>query len=439
MRYTRAGFTLIEIMVSLMIFIIVSGAMVSILTMSSELFRRGEFSRAANDETIAVLGALSDDINHAVPESGDGWLFGGIPSLSGNTLIAFTTAGQNTNGLGSRGQNARTIVAWWVEEKNKDEPPTLRRIVLDDTLDILDFMGSLLTQNGIQNRKVTKFKELNCQGYDKNGIAVPFGNKVSSVVPGDEPYEINWFARRVIRELARNPRVVDLEFKFKYDWESPTEKYSETNVDAHVIIPSTTITEGCLHFGAWLAVNEIPGMVRPKIESGDFAGQPDWEQLNIDSDPNTKLGPWANAINSPLGAESYDTRPERWTPNVTGGVSIQRKPPYPSALRVSLVLSGGSRYAPRGTLQKALTAANDEGTIPYAGLTGLPSLAGSMVRINDEWIAYQKITPTGLEYDIGNQQNGPGRGARRSTVAAHERGSPIRIGQSYSLVKALPR
>ncbi|HEX3132200.1 MAG TPA: prepilin-type N-terminal cleavage/methylation domain-containing protein, partial [Planctomycetota bacterium] len=103
----RRGFTLVEIMVSLMIFVVVSGAMVGIMLMSSELFRRGEFSRSANDEVVAVLGAVSDDLNHLVPETGDGWFFAGIQSDSGNTLVAFTTAGQNPDGIGARGQNSR--------------------------------------------------------------------------------------------------------------------------------------------------------------------------------------------------------------------------------------------------------------------------------------------------------------------------------------------
>ena len=94
----RAGFTLVEIMVSLMIFVVVSGAMVSIMMMSSELFRRGEFSRSANDETIAVLGAVNDDLSHLVPESGDGWFYAGVPTRSGNTMVSFTTRGQHING-----------------------------------------------------------------------------------------------------------------------------------------------------------------------------------------------------------------------------------------------------------------------------------------------------------------------------------------------------
>ena len=35
--------------------------------------------------------------------------------------------------------------------------------------------------------------------------------------------------------------------------------------------------------------------------------------------------------------------------------------------------------------------------------------------------------------------DGPGRGARRSKVAEHKRGAVIRVGQSYSLVRAIPR
>ncbi len=431
---TRRGFTLVEIMVSLMIFVVVSGAMVSILMMSSELYRRGEFSRSANDETIAVLGAISDDISHLAPERADGWFYAGTPSRSGNTLIAFTTTGQHENGLGTRGQNARTLVGLWVEEKN-NEQPRLRRITLDDTLDVLDFIGSLLTNNGINDRMVTNFDGLYVGGYDRDNNPV---NINVSVTAASIPEETFWIGRQVMRALANNPNVVDLHFTGRYNWSSPTSNGKGGTEELDVIVPSSVLTEGCLHFSAWLALNELPNMQRPKDKSAATLGQPDWEQ--IDHNGSTRLGPWGKSINgSGGGAEVYDTRPKNWRPTTTTGLNPVRKPPFPSALRLSFVLTGGGRFAPTGYLQSDLANDFAAGSFRYTGLKGIPSLPGSMVRIGDEWIAYQSVQSGTIYYEGLDTNIGAGRGARRSSVSAHNRGETIQVGQSYSLVRSLPR
>jgi prepilin-type N-terminal cleavage/methylation domain-containing protein len=429
----RRGFTLVEIMVSLMIFVVVSGAMVSILMMSSELFRRGEFSRSANDETIAVLGAVTDDLNHLVPESGDGWFYAGIPNRSGNTMISFTTTGQNANGLGTRGQNARTLIGLWVDE-TPDEKPKLRRVTLDDTLDILDFIGSLLTNNGLQGRKVTHFETLTAGGYDSKGSRITLLSITKASVAEDKA----WFGRQVMRELAGATDLADLEFTGVYNWVSPTDTgKGESQVPLEVIIPSSILTEGCLHFSAWLALNELPSMQRPKDKGTLYKGQPDWEQ--IDHNGSTILGPWGKAVGGGGGAEVYDTRPKNWKPSTTAGASVVRKPPFPSALRLSFVLTGGGRFAPAGYLQSDLANDASGGSFRVSGLQGLPSIPGSMVRVGDEWIAYQSVRSGSIYYEGLDPLIGASRGARRSTVTAHQRGTVVQIGQSYSLVRSLPR
>ena len=205
---SRHGFTLIEIMVSLMIFVVVSGAMVSILMISSDLFRRGEFSRSANDETIAVLGAVSDDLNHMVPENSDGWFFAGIPRPSGNTLVSFTTAGQSPDGIGARGQNARSLVGLWVEETPNQEP-RLRRIVLDDSRGILDFISSLVIASGKSSVIVTAVQDLEVFGYEnENPNPITLIPKNIAVT--------DWYGRQVMREIANFPNVADVHFTFTY-------------------------------------------------------------------------------------------------------------------------------------------------------------------------------------------------------------------------------
>jgi len=430
----RRGFTLIEIMVSLMIFVVVSGAMVGIMLMSSELFRRGEFSRAANDEVVAVLGAVSDDLNHLVPETGDGWFFAGVPSASGNTLVAYTTAGQNPDGIGARGQNARSLVGTWVEETAGQEP-RLRRLVLDDSRDVLDFISSLVITSGVGGQIITNFDNLSAEGFNSEGVST---GQLASCRPGPAR-DTDWFGRIIVRNLANQPTVADIAFTVRYNWRAPTGTGGGSTgnggtEDLSVVIPSAVLTQGCLHFSAWLALNDIPGMQRPK----DQRGQPDWEQL--DANGGTRLGPWGPTINNGSdGEEVYDTRPQGWVPPTANAVRSNPKPPFPSAIRLSFVLTGGGRFSPRGSLQSELTTVADAGFLRYTGINALPSAPGSMVRVDDEWIAYQQITGGRLLFEAHSPELGPGRGARRSRVAAHQRGATIRVGQSYSLVRAIPR
>ena len=432
----RRGFTLVEIMVSLMIFVVVSGAMVGIMMMSSELFRRGEFSRSANDEVVAVLGAVSDDLNHLVPETGDGWFFAGVPSVSGNTLVAFTTAGQNPDGIGARGQNALSVVGMWVEEI-ADQEPRLRRIVLDDSRDILDFISALVITSGVGGRVITNFETLNAVGFSADGNEVGGGVSCNKA---DLPDQKDWFARRIMREfLAGGAGVSDLAFTVDYHWRLPAGTTRPAGSGAggrdtlNVVVSSSVLTQGCLHFSAWVALNDIPGMQRPK----DAKGQPDWEQL--DASGGTRLGPWGPSIGGGGQSEVYDTRPKGWIPPTANGGATVPKPPFPSALRLSFVLTGGGRFAPRGILQSDLDDGIAAADFRYAGLGALPTAPGSMVRVGDEWIAYQFVRGGKIGYADHAVVSGPGRGARRSRVQAHQRGSTIRVGQSYSLVRAIPR
>jgi prepilin-type N-terminal cleavage/methylation domain-containing protein len=430
------GFTLIEIMVSLMIFVVVSGAMVSILIMSTELFRRGEFSRSANDETIAVLGAVSDDLNHLVPETGDGWFYAGVPTTSGNTLVAFTTAGQNPDGIGARGQNARSLVGMWVEEKAGEEP-RLRRLVLDDSRDITDFISSLVIASGDGGRVVTGFDTLSATGFDAAGAEVALGVSCSSA---SLPPEKDWFGRRVMRRLAGGGPIADVAFSGRYNWRRPPASGgggaggNGGTEELMVVIPSSVLTQGCLHFSAWIALNDIPGMQRPKNAR---TRQPDWEQL--DANGGTRLGPWGPSIDGGGMSEPYDTRPENWQPPTQNAAAAQPKPPFPSAIRLAFVLTGGGRFAPRGTLASDLAATAEAGDLRYSGINGLPTAPGTSVRIDDEWIAYQTNSAGRLAFGTHAVEDGPGRGARRSRVVAHGRGAVLRTGQSYSLVRAIPR
>ncbi len=56
--FRGGGFTLVEILVSILIFVVAGSVMIGVLLGATELFRGGESARLANDEAVAVLGAL---------------------------------------------------------------------------------------------------------------------------------------------------------------------------------------------------------------------------------------------------------------------------------------------------------------------------------------------------------------------------------------------
>jgi len=112
---TRRGFTLIEIMVSLMIFTIVSVAMLGIMLMASDIYRRGEAGRSANDEAVAVMAALDEDLGRIVPPVDGGWFYANLDSNSGDTTIAFKIARRDRSLITSDGSGDRAIVAWWLK------------------------------------------------------------------------------------------------------------------------------------------------------------------------------------------------------------------------------------------------------------------------------------------------------------------------------------
>lgn len=70
----HAGFTLLEVLIGVLIFSIVSVAMIGVLVGAVRIFRGGESARAAHDEAVAVLAQLDEDIARMVPQ-GDGGFF----------------------------------------------------------------------------------------------------------------------------------------------------------------------------------------------------------------------------------------------------------------------------------------------------------------------------------------------------------------------------
>ena len=111
--------TLVEIMVSIGIFLVISTAMLGVMTAATSLYQQGERSRAANDEVMAVLNILDRDLTRALSSEQDGqfWAWCVDPNdttLKGNAepdgdcIVAWTIEdGVSTTGY--------SMVAWGVE------------------------------------------------------------------------------------------------------------------------------------------------------------------------------------------------------------------------------------------------------------------------------------------------------------------------------------
>lgn len=183
----------------------------------------------------------------------------------------------------------------------------------------------------------------------------------------------------------------------------------DLNGNASGTAVSAVITRGCLHFGVWV---EMSALHRPVSVVG---GSPflDWE---------TDLPPRNGA--------AYDSAQ---APPAAYGSSL---PYWPAAdaLRVSLVLSGGGRYAVKGSLAQPIADATST-AFRIAGVKSLPTVDGSMLLVDEEWIRYDRFTGGQVSLSDAATQ----RGALRSTPGGHAVRAPVLAGQAFSLVVALPR
>ncbi len=359
-----SGFTLVEIMISIAIFTMVSGAMVAILIAATQIFQGGEAARAANDEAVAVLSTIEDDLRRAVPQAPPvidangqavpaqigGWVYARVldgntsnTDNTGNCLIAWVIANPDRTGINpADGSGARQLVAYWV-----DSGRNLRRQTWN-----LGANGSVDTTS---------------------------------------------------RDAARA-------------------------INAGTVNIGEIITKDCLHFSAWIAVQDVEAMKRPFREKSPGTperGCPDWEQ--VDSDKKTILPPRYD----PAGSGS---RPAFDTAMPNGVVSD----PFPNAVRIAVTLTGGNRFATRGSVLSSSSNGTSSTRFRVKMDSGRPGLGG-LVRIQDEWMKVSKVEGSFITVDEAD------RGQRRSRVDSAldnlTAGSskPLWAGLTYSVVRAFPR
>ncbi len=135
MTSPRSGFTLVEILASIALFLVVAAAIMGIFIAATNVYRDGEAARAANDEAIAALTTLDDDLRHALPPGQGGFFFCQVVSPNGahhagNYVLAFTIRNPDPSRIQSDGTGARLLVIYTVDNQG---PPgqsaaTLNRI-----------------------------------------------------------------------------------------------------------------------------------------------------------------------------------------------------------------------------------------------------------------------------------------------------------------------
>lgn len=131
----RDGFTLLEVLIAILIFSIVSVAMIGVLVGAVRIFRGGESARAAHDEAIAVLSQLDEDIARMVPQGDGGFFYLRVRDVDVNNstfdpdplksmVLAFKIRNPDAQAAtadavgvtpDTTSDRSRLVVTWWVD------------------------------------------------------------------------------------------------------------------------------------------------------------------------------------------------------------------------------------------------------------------------------------------------------------------------------------
>jgi prepilin-type N-terminal cleavage/methylation domain-containing protein len=90
----RRAFTLVEVLVAIMIFSVVSLAMITIFDAATRIFRSGQRLRAANSEAMAVLNRIDLDCGNAVGPDGGGHFYAWLAE-NGDCVVGWTVRRSN--------------------------------------------------------------------------------------------------------------------------------------------------------------------------------------------------------------------------------------------------------------------------------------------------------------------------------------------------------
>jgi prepilin-type N-terminal cleavage/methylation domain-containing protein len=125
----RSGFSLIEILVSIMIFAVISIAMLTVFSLASSIFRDTEAARTADDDAAVALVTLNDDLSRLVSPANGGFWYAetrmknpATPNdastdvtSAGSMVISFVISHHDPLHGSADGRGTQQVVAWWTD------------------------------------------------------------------------------------------------------------------------------------------------------------------------------------------------------------------------------------------------------------------------------------------------------------------------------------
>jgi len=370
----RAAFTLIEILVSILIFSVVSVAMVGILLTSTNIFRAGEYGRASTDEAVATLGVLDDDLKRMVPARDGGYFYALL-----HTFNPYTSAVPMSPGQG----NGNCAVAFIISQPVPDQ------VQANDTAQAA---SNLVAGAGAHLLVI----------YYVESVPAPAspGGYDDVLYRAQGPILSDFSASAAITYATTTALVNTLIGPPGLNSPAPSPPYPRSGqyMGSYSI---SVVSRRCLHFGAWVS-NDL----QKRAASGS------WTQDS--GNPAVDIPPTATA--------PYDTESDP-----ADGITAQ---PFPSAVRFTLVLAAG-RYAPRGTLVNDSSLQANQ--LRLSGVNGLSTVPGAMIRIDNEWILY-----SGYQDGVLTVAPNGRSAQRSSTVTTHASGTAVVSGQQFSLARTFP-
>ncbi len=416
----RAGFTLIEILVSLMIFSIVSLAMLGILLASTNIFRSGEFGRASTDEAVSALSILDEDVRRMVPGRDNGIFYsilhdpvsGSQPALpvSGDCATAFmiyqTNAGlvQGQNNFQSAqqsmqhgGAGARQLVIYYVECPS----------VLNDP-----GQNDILPQN---EETLWRLQVPLLEDIPQSLFPTP-----ASLLPYPQPTTDVEFIEQLLSPALRQAWLIALR-----------QAWLTAGVNDKSLSAPSAVAKRVLYFGTWISNEQ-----QQRAAAGNWLS--DSATPNANTIPPCNITAAANAVTTAYSTQADPSAAAAMPASPTSAAAVAASS-FPAAVLFTLSLSVG-RYAPQGTVVSDLGGSPDQ--IRVANLGALPLTQGSKVRIGTEWVEYSGYSSGVLTVMPANQD--PllplgGRGALRSTQQATlTRSMAVQWGPMYSLARTFP-
>jgi prepilin-type N-terminal cleavage/methylation domain-containing protein len=371
----RSGLTLIEVLVGLMILSVVGTAMVGVLLLATNLYQRGEASRGASDETMAVIAQLDADLARLTPRSQDGWLYAKVGDAAGNCVLAFTArreAAVTLDDAGTGLHQANTtdsswdLIVWWATTGSDDGTGSLAR-------------------NPTLYRAVT-----------------PIPTSLDPRVSGGWFDTVRDFASATSTNLALNGGTVS----------------------------TRIITTGCLHIGTWVTFDGSDHTPRRTHTAGQ---PPDWEVRTTAT--TTQLPPHAltttTSSNTTADTNAYDSDV------LNNGTPVAW--PLALRLSLTLTGGGRHATSGRlvGTIDATSTDLRFAGlgAVPEPDGYALVRIENEWVKGTMSGSGHFLVDATTTTATT----TAAGRGARRSVAAAHDNGATVVTGLPIAIVRSLPR